>query len=77
VHDAGYYSFEVTSSSIDTVMALVPAGHGSGASFYDDDSGSGLLSKVSGRLSAGTYLLYVGSYSPGERANYRLYASRH
>ena len=75
VHRQGHFNFEVTSSSADTVMALVPTDH-SKESYFDDDGGSGLLSHISGRLDPGTYLLYVGTYGYGDHADYQLFAQR-
>jgi hypothetical protein len=73
VEDSGHYDVEVTSSRTDTVMAIVPVS-GRGRVHFDDDGGDGFLSRFSGRLRRGTYLVYVGTYTRGDRAPFQLAA---
>lgn len=75
VDEPGNYSIEVTSSDADTVLGVVPAG-GSGPRYFDDDGGSGWLSRVSGRLDGGAYLVYVGTFGRGTRSSAQLVLTR-
>jgi hypothetical protein len=76
VEQAGQYSFEVTSSPGDTVMAVTPA-NGNGSVLFDDDGGSGWMSRTQGYLNPGVYLVYVGTFGWGDRDPFQLVASRY
>ncbi len=70
----GTYTIEITAAeSTDTILALVSADRTFSA--CDDDGGNGLLSRIEARLEAGTYLLWVGTYSAQVSGSYRLTAS--
>ncbi|MCA9562140.1 MAG: hypothetical protein KC561_01565 [Myxococcales bacterium] len=73
VEEAGNYNLEVTSSSIDTVLAVIPLS--GGRTLYDDDGGSGTLSKTGAYFERGAYLAYVGSWGYGNSGSFGLTAS--
>jgi hypothetical protein len=76
VDEPGYYDVEVLSANyVDTVLGVVPAG-GRGPSYFDDDGGSGVYSRVSAYLDRGAHLVYVGTYAYGNRAPATLAISR-
>jgi hypothetical protein len=76
IQEAGHYSFEITASGTDTVLAMLPGGNLKRPAQFDDDGGTGTLSRVNSALQPGVYLLYVGTYRHGERSPFQLVADR-
>ena len=71
VRTAGTYDLHVTDGdNIDTTLALI--GTDDGSMVCDDDGGYGLLSRLNRYIEAGTYLLYVGSYSQGNGGSFQI-----